>query len=187
MKKIHLHYLVLPVLSGLLAACAPSTQTSQPTTSGTNQASTASTSGNGAQSGQAQGLQSQSSPQMIPLNSPKSPISSRTVYFKFNSSQVGSKYLSLIKHNAAYLISHPDLHVKIEGNCDDRGTQAYNMALGQRRAQAVANLMVLQGVSSSQMQLISYGKDNPVCLQQTDKCWSLNRRVNIVYPANKRQ
>ncbi len=174
------YYLAVPVLGILLSACAPTSQTVQPVTGVTPRAPAP------MKSGQGSALQKQSGLTMIPLNSPNSPISQRTVYFAFNSSQIAPKYLPIISQNAAYLTAHPNFRIKMEGNTDDRGTQAYNMALGQRRVQAVANLLKLQGVNPNQMTLISYGKNNPVCLQQTPACWSQNRRVNMVYPNNHR-
>ncbi len=167
-----------------LAACAPTSKQLEtgmtPSAAGKNQASATSSKG-----GRASALNSQNL-QEIPLNSPNSPIAQRTIYFAFNSSQIEPKYLSVISRNAKYLAAHPNLRVRIEGNTDDRGTQAYNMALGERRALSVAKLLELEGVSPKQVEVISYGKDNPVCFQQTESCWAKNRRVNIVYPLNSR-
>lgn len=169
----------------LLAACAPTSQTVQPTTGTAGE--TASAGAAGTASGQASALQNQSGLVAEAFNSAKSPLASRTVYFAFNSSEITSQYLSVISQNAKYLAAHPGLQVKLEGNTDDRGTHAYNMALGERRSRAVAKLLELQGVNPQQLDIISYGEDNPVCMQQDDACWSKNRRVNIVYPLNHRQ
>jgi peptidoglycan-associated lipoprotein len=116
------------------------------------------------------------------LNNPASPLSKRTIYFAFNSSAIAPQYMSIISAHAKYLSAHPTTTIKLEGNTDDRGSHTYNMALGQRRALAVAKLLELQGVQANQLDIISYGEDNPVCLQQNESCWQKNRRVNLVYP-----
>lgn len=172
--------------AALLAACAPTSQTVQPTTGAESGAAGGAAAGTTAQgqSGQASALQGQNNLSANELNNPNSPLSKRTIYFAFNSSQIRQKYLPIISAHAKYLTAHPNVHIKLEGNTDDRGTRAYNMALGQRRSQAVAKLLELQGVSPQQLTLISYGEDNPVCLQQDKACWSKNRRVNIVYPSS---
>jgi peptidoglycan-associated lipoprotein len=169
----------------LLAACAPTAQTVQPTTgaeSGAAGAGAASSTTGQGQSGQASALQNQGGLSADQLNNPNSPLSKRTVYFAFDSSEIAQQYLSVISAHAKYLAAHPNLHIKLEGNTDERGSRAYNMALGERRAQAVAKLLELQGVGPQQLSVISYGEDNPVCLQHDEACWSKNRRVNIVYP-----
>ncbi|MEJ2631109.1 MAG: peptidoglycan-associated lipoprotein Pal [Acidihalobacter sp.] len=172
----------------LLAACAPTAQTVQPTTGAENGAAGAgvasSTTGQSqaGQAGQASALQNQGGLTADQLNNPNSPLSKRTVYFAFDSSEIAQQYLSVISAHAKYLAAHPNLHIKLEGNTDERGSRAYNMALGERRAQAVAKLLELQGVGPQQLSVISYGEDNPVCLQHDEACWSKNRRVNIVYP-----
>ncbi|APZ43376.1 peptidoglycan-associated lipoprotein Pal [Acidihalobacter ferrooxydans] len=173
------------LFASLLAACAPTSQTLQPTTGAAG--SSAATSGTGSKAngqGQASALAGQGALAAEAFNSATSPLASRTIYFAFNSSEITAKYLNVVSKNAQYLAAHPALHVKLEGNTDDRGSHAYNMALGERRAQAVAKLLELQGVNPQQLDIISYGEDNPVCTQQDNACWSLNRRVNIVYPLN---
>lgn len=156
-----------------LAACAPTSQTVKPGSS---------SSGSSGQQGQANALQGQGGMNASALNNPASPLSKRTIYFAFNSSAIASKYLSIISAHAKYLSAHPNTTIKLEGNTDDRGSHTYNMALGERRAQAVAKLLELQGVNASQLDIISYGEDNPVCMQQAAACWQKNRRVNLVYP-----
>ncbi|WP_455386042.1 peptidoglycan-associated lipoprotein Pal [Acidihalobacter prosperus] len=176
---------IAAAFAALLAACAPTAQTVQPTTgaeSGAAGAGSASGTNAQGQSGQASALQNQGGLTADQLNNPNSPLSKRTIYFAFDSSEIGQQYLTIISAHAKYLAAHPNLHIKLEGNTDERGSRAYNMALGERRAQAVAKLLELQGVSAQQLSVISYGEDNPVCLQHDEACWSKNRRVNIVYP-----
>ncbi len=175
---------IAAAFAALLAACAPTAQTVQPTTGAEGGAAAGTTSGATAQgqSGQASALQGQGALAADQLNNPNSPLSKRTIYFAFDSSEITQEYLSVISAHAKYLAAHPNLDIKLEGNTDERGSRAYNMALGERRAQAVAKLLELQGVSAQQISVISYGEDNPVCLQHDEACWSKNRRVNIVYP-----
>lgn len=173
--------LATAVFAASLAACAPSSQTVQPTTGAEGSAATTSNAA-GQGTGTASAMQNQSGLTANELNNPASPLSKRTIYFAFDSSSIASNYLPVISAHAKYLAAHPNLHVKLEGNTDERGSRAYNMALGQRRAQSVAKLLELQGVSAQQLSVISYGEDNPVCLQHDEACWSKNRRVNIVYP-----
>lgn len=160
-------------LAATLGACAPTSQTIKPS-AGAGGAS-------GAQ-GQATAMQGQGGMGSSELNNPASPLSKRTIYFAFNSSAISSQYMSIISAHAKYLAAHPMTTIKLEGNTDDRGSHTYNMALGQRRALAVAKILELQGVQANQLDIISYGEDNPVCLQQKESCWQQNRRVNLVYP-----
>lgn len=108
-------------------------------------------------------------------------LDKRTIYFAFDSSAIESKYRAIIAAHAAYLSAHPNDTVTLEGNTDDRGSAEYNLALGERRAEAVKQMMLVQGVASGQVRTISFGKERPVCTQQDEACWRLNRRVDIVY------
>lgn len=163
-------------LAATLGACAPTAQTIKPSSQGNG------ASASGSEQGQANAMQGQGEMSSSQLNNPASPLSKRTIYFAFNSSAIAPQYTSIISAHAKYLSMHPTTTIKLEGNTDDRGSHTYNMALGQRRALAVAKLMELQGVQANQIDIISYGEDNPVCLQQNESCWKENRRVNIVYP-----
>jgi len=78
------------------------------------------------------------------------------------------------------LASYPSEKLSIEGHCDERGSEEYNVALGDKRAQAVAEFFETMGISSAQLTVISYGKDKPVCTDQTEDCWQKNRRAHIV-------
>ncbi|WP_083250874.1 peptidoglycan-associated lipoprotein Pal [Acidihalobacter aeolianus] len=169
-------------LAFTLAACAPTTQTVKPGANAGMGATGSSAMGSGSGQGQANALQGQGAMSASQLNNPASPLYKRTIYFAFNSSAIAPQYLTIISAHAKYLSAHPNTTIKLEGNTDDRGSHTYNMALGQRRAQAVAKLLELQGVKASQLDIISYGEDNPVCMQQNEACWQQNRRVNLVYP-----
>ncbi|MDE2131055.1 MAG: peptidoglycan-associated lipoprotein Pal [Betaproteobacteria bacterium] len=105
----------------------------------------------------------------------------KSVYFAFNSYVVESKYRPVLENNAQYLVSHPAAHVQLQGNTDARGSREYNLALGQKRADAVMKGMELLGVKPSQMEAISFGKEKPKALGTTEADYAENRRVDIVY------
>lgn len=105
----------------------------------------------------------------------------RIIYFDFDKSNVKNEYRSTILAHAEYLANHPDIHVRLEGYADERGTQEYNMALGERRGYSVFTLLTLQGVDSEQIETISYGEENPVSVGHDESSWRRNRRVEIVY------
>ncbi|QJD31340.1 peptidoglycan-associated lipoprotein Pal [Methylococcus geothermalis] len=118
------------------------------------------------------------------LNDPSSPLSKRVVYFGYDSSEVLPEYVSVINAHAAYLASHPNVTVTLEGHCDERGSPEYNIALGEQRARSVANTMHFQGVGDGQMQIVSFGEEKPADSGSGESSWSRNRRVEIVYPGN---
>ena len=108
-------------------------------------------------------------------------LEQRVIYFEFNSSVVKSEYQDVLAAHAEYIAGHPDLAVVLEGHADERGTREYNIALGERRAKAVQQLLTLQGVAQNQLQVISFGEERPVALGHDESAWSLNRRVELLY------
>ena len=115
------------------------------------------------------------------LNNPNSPLQQRVVYFDFDKSEIKDQSKPILKAHAEYLASHPDVHVALEGNTDERGTREYNMALGERRAKAVYQYLTLLGVCPSQLKTISYGEERPAVLGHEESAWSKNRRVELDY------
>jgi len=105
----------------------------------------------------------------------------QTVYFDYDKSKVDAKYLELLQAHADYLIKNPSQSVKIEGHCDERGTPEYNIALGERRAKAVAQYLQSLGVLGSQIKTVSYGEEKPVDLSRTNAGFAKNRRAQLVY------
>ena len=103
-----------------------------------------------------------------PLNDPNSPLAKRSIYFDFDSYSVKDEYQPLMQQHAQYLKSHPQRHVLIQGNTDERGTSEYNLALGQKRAEAVRRAMALLGVNDSQMEAVSLGKEKPQATGRAD-------------------
>ena len=116
-----------------------------------------------------------------PLNDPNGELAQRSVYFDFDSYVVKSEYQSVVDAHARYLNSHGNRKVIIQGNTDDRGGSEYNLALGQKRAEAVRKAMSLMGVPDSQMEAVSFGKEKPKALGNNEAAWAENRRADIVY------
>lgn len=105
----------------------------------------------------------------------------RVVYFDFDSADLSDEAQRIIRAHADYLVNNPGVRVRLEGHTDERGTREYNIALGERRAKSVERAMLLRGVSRSQLQVISYGEENPVDLGSNESAWAKNRRVVISY------
>jgi peptidoglycan-associated lipoprotein len=116
-----------------------------------------------------------------PLNDPKGLLADRSVYFDFDKYDVKDEYDSMLSTHANYLNSHPARKVLIQGNTDERGGQEYNLALGQKRAVGVTKRMSVLGVSESQMEAVSLGKEKPKALGHDEDAWAENRRADIVY------
>lgn len=108
-------------------------------------------------------------------------LAERTVYFDFDSSSLDPQTRNIIKAHAAHLNANPDIKVALEGHCDERGTREYNLALGERRAKAVSQLMRALGISSNRVSTVSYGEEKPVALGHNEGAWRQNRRVEINY------
>lgn len=116
-----------------------------------------------------------------PLNDPKGELAKRSVYFDFDSYVVKAEYQSIVQAHARYLNKNKNRRILIQGNTDERGGREYNLALGQKRAEAVRKSMSLLGVSDSQMEAVSFGKEKPRALGSDEASWAENRRADIVY------
>ena len=115
------------------------------------------------------------------LSKPGSLLAQRSIYYDFNRYDIKDKYIPLIEAHANFLLLHPELKIIIQGNCDDRGSREYNLALGQRRAEGVKRAMSLLGVSDDQMEAVSLGAEKPVAFGQNEEAWAQNRRSDILY------
>ena len=116
-----------------------------------------------------------------PLNDPTSILAKRSVYFPFDVSAVQDADKPIVEAHGKYLSEHPDRKVRVEGNCDERGSNEYNLALGQRRADSVKKMLILSGAMASQIETVSYGEEKPVCTEHNEACWKQNRRSDIKY------
>ena len=117
-----------------------------------------------------------------PWNDPKSPLFEKSVYFDFDEYNVSpSKYQKMLMAHANYLKQNTAQKIIIQGNTDDRGTTEYNLALGQRRSDAVRKQLALLGVGDGQMEAVSFGKEKPKADGNNEAAWAENRRADIVY------
>jgi len=98
------------------------------------------------------------------------------IHFDYNDYSIRPQDSDILRSNADWLTKHPDTRVQVEGHCDDRGSEEYNIALGAKRAQAAKDYLSTLGVSGERVSTISYGKELPVCTEETDDCWAQNRR-----------
>jgi peptidoglycan-associated lipoprotein len=104
----------------------------------------------------------------------------KPIYFDFDKYDIRPADARVLNANASWLKSNADQLVLIEGHCDERGTNEYNLALGERRAKSTMNYLVSQGVQASRITIISYGEERPVCTQHNEECWSKNRRAQFL-------
>jgi peptidoglycan-associated lipoprotein len=98
------------------------------------------------------------------------------IFFDYDTYDIRADSQATLSKDASYLASHPDVKVVIGGYCDERGSNEYNLALGQNRADAARNALITAGVAASRIRVISYGKEKPFCSESTEECWQLNRR-----------
>lgn len=112
---------------------------------------------------------------------PMTAPSQQVYYFAYDSSAVNSADVPAIRVQSSYLATHPAAKVRLEGHTDDRGSREYNVALGDRRAKAVARIMKQYGVKADQITIVSYGKERPAVVGGNENSRSLNRRVVLIY------
>jgi peptidoglycan-associated lipoprotein len=116
-----------------------------------------------------------------PLNDPQGVLAKRSVYFDFDSYVVRDDGKSVVENHAGYLNKNKGRKILIQGNTDERGGTEYNLALGQKRAEAVRKAMATLGVAESQMEAVSLGEEKPKALGTGEAAWAENRRADIVY------
>lgn len=129
--------------------------------------------------------QAQAEPVEPPPEPEKNPLeegllANRVVYFDYDSSVVKDEAMPIIRAHAEYL-SNNGASITLEGHADERGTREYNIALGERRADAVRRIMMANGVGSNQIKIVSYGEERPAALGHSEDAWALNRRSEIMY------
>jgi peptidoglycan-associated lipoprotein len=101
------------------------------------------------------------------------------IFFDYDSYDIRSDAQSTLSHDASYLASHPNIKIVIGGYCDERGSDEYNLALGQNRADSAKKALINAGVAADRIRVISYGKEKPFCTESTEQCWQLNRRAGF--------
>lgn len=116
-----------------------------------------------------------------PLNDPKSILAGRSVYYPFDIATVQDADKPLVQAHAKYLGDNPTRTVRLQGNCDERGSTEYNLGLGQRRADGVKKMMELGGAKADQLTSVSYGEEKPKAAGHNEAAWSQNRRTDLNY------
>jgi peptidoglycan-associated lipoprotein len=116
-----------------------------------------------------------------PLRDPNNILSKRSVYFDFDSNLVKDEFKPIVSAHARYLQQNGSAKMRIEGNADERGSREYNLALGQRRADAVRQMMQLLGARATQIETVSFGEEKPRATGHDEASWAENRRADIVY------
>ncbi|TXY03707.1 peptidoglycan-associated lipoprotein Pal [Vibrio mimicus] len=162
--------IALPVLA--VTACSSSDDAANASGSQTNQSAVSTIDSNGLNA-QGQLTEQELKEQALREN--------QTIYFAFDNATIASDYEAMLAAHAAYLVKNPSLKVTIEGHADERGTPEYNIALGERRAQAVAKYLEALGVQSGQLSIVSYGEEKPLVLGQSEDAYAKNRRAVLVY------
>ncbi|MBN1879398.1 peptidoglycan-associated lipoprotein Pal [bacterium] len=117
---------------------------------------------------------------LIKLEEARSVLSSESVYYDYDKAVLTAEGRSILAEKAAYMIKNPDITVTIEGHCDERGSNEYNLALGERRAAAAKKYLMDFGVQGSLIETVTYGEERPVCRESKESCWKLNRRAAFV-------
>ncbi len=115
------------------------------------------------------------------LSDPNSPLSKRSIYFDLDSFIVRDEYKGLLDHHARFLIGNGKYKMLIQGNTDERGTREYNLALGQKRAEAVKKALLLLGAKEDQLEAVSLGEERQACSESSEECWARNRRGDMLY------
>lgn len=140
------------------------------------------TQADGASSGaQASGAQAGSAFSGNELDNPASPLSKRVIYFDYDSVNIRDEDRAIISAHASYMAANKGSVAVLEGHGDERGSREYNIALGERRAKAVRQLLLFQGATDRQLETVSYGEERPAAQGHDEASWKQNRRVEIVY------
>ena len=188
--KIFTRILLATLTASLLLAGCGTTGEAEKETAAAGTATTASGQGATATPGESKGAgeatpmagETAKQAPMDPFSDPNNLLSQRVVYFDFDSSTIKDDAIALVKAHGEYLANNSNATVTLEGHADERGTREYNIALGERRADAVRRMLMSQGVASSQINVISYGEERPAKLGHNEDAWKFNRRVVFVYP-----
>jgi len=120
-------------------------------------------------------------PVVDPLNDPASILAKRSVYYPFDVAAVQDADKPAVEAHARYLGEHANRKVRLEGNCDERGSNEYNLGLGQRRADGVKKMLELGGAKSGQAESVSYGEEKPKASGHNETAWAQNRRTDLIY------
>jgi peptidoglycan-associated lipoprotein len=115
------------------------------------------------------------------LKDPSSPLSKRSIYYDFDAYNIKEEFQPVVEAHAKFLLEHKEMKIRVEGNCDERGSREYNLALGQRRADSVKRALTLLGVPGKQIETVSFGSEKPKSTGHDDDAWAENRRSDLMY------
>jgi peptidoglycan-associated lipoprotein len=177
-----MNQILIGVLAALaLAACSttPKQEGGAPVDERNPSATTPGAATSGAAAGSVAGTQGAG--QTNPLKDPSSILSKRSVYFDFDAYAIKDDYKSLLEAHARYLQANRNARMTVEGNTDERGSREYNIALGQRRADAAKRMMLLSGATEAQIDTVSFGKEKPRNAGHDESAWAENRRDDLAY------
>lgn len=123
-----------------------------------------------------------SAAELAALRDPANPLSKRSIYFDLDSSSIKQDYRSVVEAHGKFLAKKPGVKIVVRGNTDERGSREYNLALGQRRAEATKQALRVYGVVGDQIETVSFGSEKPVTEGHNEEAWTKNRRADIAYP-----
>jgi len=126
-----------------------------------------------------------SSQEIASLTDGSGPLSERDIFFEYDSYIIRNEYRMVVQAHARLLRKYPNLNVLIQGHADERGSREYNLALGQKRAEAIKKALLILGARESQVEAVSLGEEKNVCAQSEETCWSQNRRGHILHKATQ--
>ena len=179
------NFLLVAIIAAALAGCSTTPTTEAPVEDRGTAGATAPGAGGaetgGAQSGGVTGSQLGGAQGAAALRDPNSILSKRSIYFDFDSFVVKDEFKPLVEAHARYLQQNSNARMTIQGNTDERGSREYNIALGQKRADAVKRMMLLLGARDNQIETVSFGEERPKNSGHDESAWAENRRDDIVY------
>lgn len=181
MHATHARLILTLAALGALAACSSTPVTAPPAPPSTNAANSTTPPPSAARPGVAAAPQSAATT-LAPHRDPANALSrERVVYFAYDSDVIDAAGRAVIERHARYLVANPALVIKVEGHADERGSSEYNLALGQRRAEAVRRALALLGVADARVEATSWGEERPLDTARDEAAWQRNRRGEIVY------
>jgi peptidoglycan-associated lipoprotein len=181
--------LILAASAALLAACGSSVKLDEngdkgapvENRAGTGASSTAGSGSAGANQQSARQVTQVDLAAKDPLNDPNSPLAKRSIYFDFDSFTIRDDFRGVVEAHARYLNANKNRKVVIQGNTDERGSREYNLALGQKRSEAVRKALVALGVADGQLEAVSFGEEKPKATGSDEAAWAENRRADLAY------
>lgn len=168
-------------LAAGLVACTSTPLDGAAVTDATVQPVNPALAGGGSSDGKGVGQSTVSQVVVDPLNDPQSVLANRSVFFEYDSFEISAAGRPVVDAHSKYLRAHSNTGIRIEGHADERGGREYNLALGQKRADAVRRALGLLGVPERQMEAVSFGKEKPLALGHDEESWAKNRRADVAY------